>query len=30
MLEAGEQVVLDEMIAAARGLQADLIESNQD
>ena len=27
MLEAGEQEVLDEMIAAARGLQADLIES---
>ena len=30
MLEAGEQEVLDEMIAAARGLQADLIESKQD
>ena len=27
MLEAGEQEVLDEMVAAARGLQADLIES---
>ena len=27
MLEAGEQEVLDEMIAAARELQADLIES---
>ena len=30
MLEAGEQEVLDEMIAAARGLQADLIDSAQD
>ena len=30
MLGAGEQEVLDEMIAAARGLQADLIDSAQD
>ena len=30
MLEAGEQEVLDEMIAAARGLQAELIDSTQD
>ncbi len=30
MLEAGEQEVLDQMIAAARGLQADLIDSAQD
>ena len=30
MLEAGEEEVLDEMIAAARGLQADLIDSAQD
>ena len=29
MLKAGEQEVLDEMVAAARGLQADLIESKQ-
>lgn len=30
MLEAGEQEVLDEMVAAARGLQADLIDSKSD
>ena len=30
MLEAGEQEILDEMVAAARGLQAELIESIQD
>ncbi len=30
MLEAGEQEVLDDMIAAARGLQTDLIDSAQD
>ena len=30
MLEAGEQEVLDEMIAAARGLQAELIDSKSD
>ncbi len=30
MLEAGEQEILDEMVAAARGLQAELIDSNSD
>ena len=28
MLEAGEQEILDEMVAAARGLQAELIDSH--
>ena len=30
MLEAGEQEILDEMVAAARGLQAELIDSKSD